>query len=173
MSERREFGWIDLIIGILFIFLGFTMFSNPGSTLRSLVVLFGVIALTKGIFGFFKFYFFKKITSFWIWFIFLMSAIDFLFGILLVSNVSLGVIGIDILIPTWLLASSITGIIDLWYIKKYTGVSQGLGLVLLVISILTSILMILNPGTASLTLAYMLGLSAISFGFSLVIQAFQ
>lgn len=173
MNYKKTFGWLDLIVGILFIFLGFSVFSNPTVSLVSLVIVFGVIALSKGIFGVVKFFTVKTETDRWMWWVLVMAILDLIVGYILLTNTYVGIIEIEILVPIWLLVSSIVGIVDSVFLKDLTGIPQGLTIFLLVLSIIASIAMMVLPGTASLTVVYMLGFSTMTIGFSCVIRAFE
>ena len=49
MRRRSGYGWLALIVGILFIILGIYSFVHPGNTLTWLVIVYGIIAVISGI----------------------------------------------------------------------------------------------------------------------------
>lgn len=49
MRRHSGFGWLELIIGILFVVLGVWTFTDPIHALASMVFIFGVPAIIMGI----------------------------------------------------------------------------------------------------------------------------
>ena len=49
MIRRSGYGWLELVIGILFVFLGIYSFIHPENTLTGIVIVYGVIAVISGI----------------------------------------------------------------------------------------------------------------------------
>ena len=49
MRKRSAFGWLELIIGIIMVFLGVFIFVRPETALTGIVIRYGIIAVVMGI----------------------------------------------------------------------------------------------------------------------------
>ena len=49
MKRRYNFGWSELVVGLLLILLGIFTFARPESMLTGAVVIYGIIAIAMGI----------------------------------------------------------------------------------------------------------------------------
>ena len=50
-ENKRSTNWLSVILGVLFFIVAFIAFKNPVTTLSSLVIYFGAIAIVKGVMG--------------------------------------------------------------------------------------------------------------------------
>ena len=49
MRKRTEFGWMELILGIILTILGIFTMIRPESMLNSIVICYGIVAAVSGI----------------------------------------------------------------------------------------------------------------------------
>lgn len=49
MRRRSRYGWLELTLGILLILLGIYTLLNPGSMLRGVTIIYGILAVITGI----------------------------------------------------------------------------------------------------------------------------
>ena len=168
----RKFQISYFILGVLFILMALLAFRDPAGDLIALVIFFGMIALIK---GFFELFYRKKMEEFtdssknWVIF---MGIVDLLFGLILLFNIPLGLIALPFVFSFWFILDSIGA---LMIAKKFKKVSNGYYYFMLAISIigiLVGLLLLFNPLSAALTLAFLVGFYFMMIGISFITAAF-
>ncbi|WP_297077654.1 HdeD family acid-resistance protein [uncultured Enterococcus sp.] len=168
----RKFQISYFILGVLFILMALLAFRDPAGDLIALVIFFGMIALIK---GFFELFYRKKMEEFtgssknWVIF---MGIVDLLFGLILLFNIPLGLIALPFVFSFWFILDSIGA---LMIASKFQKVSNGYYYFMLAISIigiLVGLLLLFNPLSAALTLAFLVGFYFMMIGISFITAAF-
>ena len=168
----RKFQISYFILGVLFILMALLAFRDPAGDLIALVIFFGMIALIK---GFFELFYRKKMEEFtgssknWVIF---MGIVDLLFGLILLFNIPLGLIALPFVFSFWFILDSIGA---LMIAPKFQKVSNGYYYFMLAISIigiLVGLLLLVNPLSAALTLAFLVGFYFMMIGISFITAAF-
>lgn len=168
----RKFQWSYFILGILFIFMALMAFRDPAGDLIALVIFFGFVALVKGIF---ELFYRKKMEEFtgssksWIVF---MGIVDILFGLILLFNIPLGLIALPFVFSFWFILDSIGGLMIAPNFQKVSNSYYWFMLVISIIGILVGILLLFNPLSAALTLAFLVGFYFMLIGISFITAAF-
>ena len=107
--EKRSFDWGSLILGILFIIVSLMSFRDPVGNLVAIVIVFGVLAILKGIFEIFLRNRFKDLTGYKAKMPILVGALDILIGIFLLWNMQASILALPFVFAIWFIVDSIFG----------------------------------------------------------------
>jgi len=169
MKEKREIGFLELIIGVIFLFAAFISFTNPESTLETFVILFGIAAIMKGIGSIVGYFKIKQLTGIGSVLALVSGILDILIGIMFITNLVSGVLTIAIVFALWILLDSITGLSNVGFLKDISTNLYWVYLLLNILSLIMGILMLLNPVFAALTISLMVGIYFLVFGIQFII----
>lgn len=173
MKLEKKFGWLDLILGMMLIFLSFIILQNPGASLLGSILTFGIIGIFSGIKNLVLFFMIKKETEEKEWTLILMSILDFLVGVMLLTDIYVGIMSIAILLPTWILISSIIGLMNNSKIKFISKSLYWVRIVFYIICIILSFMMYMQPESSIITFVVLLGFNILMLGIIHVIEAFE
>ena len=157
MNKKSNFGWGELIIGLLMTVLGIFTFIKPENILSGAIIVshftgFGpTLALISGI-------------------------LSVMCGIMLIANPNIGKWALTILMPIWFIAHSIAGLTRSNFIRLVgNAVYYYLSLILNVLGLIIGIIMIFSPAMSFLTLrvgTYIVAAYFVLFGIENIISAF-
>lgn len=173
MKEKREFNFMSLIIGVVFIITSFIAFRNPLTTMASLVVYFGASAIIKGIIGIISSKKLKEISVFNTTPFIIINVIDIILGIIILFNIEWGLITLPYMFAAWFIIDSIS---DLVFGRKLKEISKPLYWLNIVTSVLTlifGIMMLTNPISSYFTVIAIIGMYFLINGIKYIVNAFN
>lgn len=173
MNRTGKFNWVALLVGIIFIVTSVFVLKNPDITRLTLTILFGIIAIVRGIMLIAVYYKFKELTQFKL-------AINLSIGILFVA------IGIVFLAWPDLAARVFAYLVAIGFIVEAINnllnsdlvrpAGKGIYALCIISSILLlagGIILILNPLIIGLSISLLIGLSLMLSGIDHIIFAFS
>lgn len=174
MSKRSNFGWLELILGILLIVLGVFTFASPQTALAGAVFVYGIVAILTGIADIVFYVKLERRTGFGPVLTFAAGILSIIAGILLLVNPAAGAWALSILFPIWFIAHCIARLCNLGFTRMAGGTAP------FVISLATGILglvlgvaLLLNPLASALSLAYIIGFYLLPLGIGSIVMAFS
>lgn len=174
MKKRSMFGWLEFILGILFIILGIYTFTNPTAALGGFVIVYGIVAIVTGIADIVFYVRLEKRTGFGPVTSLVGGIISILIGILLLFNVGAGIIAISILFPFWFIIHCIARLANLGAIKLLAGKAQFyLALFVNILGLVLGLLLLFNPFASSVALSYIIAVYLLVSGVSSIVIAFS
>ncbi|MEG0328485.1 MAG: DUF308 domain-containing protein [Erysipelothrix sp.] len=173
MRLEKKFGWMDLIQGMMLIFLSFIILQNPEVSLLGSVLTFGIVGVVSGIKNLVLFFMINSKIHKKSWILVLMGILDIMVGVMLMTNLYVGVLSIAILLPTWILVSSLVGLMNNSIIKFVSRTLYWIRIVFYVLSIILSVLMFMQPASSIVSFVLLLGFNVLSLGVIHIIEAFE
>ncbi|MFV0381324.1 MAG: HdeD family acid-resistance protein [Breznakia sp.] len=172
MKKRSKFGYLELCIGILFIGMGMYTLANPVVALGSMVIMFGFTAITRGIGHFIMYISIKREESIKTVSLLVVGIFDVVIGIMLISNIKVGILTISFLFPFWFMMDCFVNIMNASIIKKAGGI-YWLVLIMNIFGIVLASMLIFNLATSALTFAYLIAWYLLILGFRSLVVAFS
>lgn len=174
MKKRSAFGWAELIIGALLIFLGISTFINPGQALDGLVILFGIAAVIMGIADFMLYLRMERYLGFGPVVSLVSGVVSVMAGLMLILHPDAGRWILSLLFPIWFIAHCISRLTHLGSIRILAGntlycltlVFNILGLALGLLMLLDPVLSVLSIGAIAGAYLLLLGIDSIILGLS-------
>lgn len=171
-AHQKKFGWGDFIVGILFIIVGFISFRDPVGDLLSLTIVFGVVALVKGIYEIFFRRALRQYTGVGSMWLLIIGIIDVVIGVLFLFNLYQGMMILPYLFAVWIIADSIFNLMFLNFYKAFSMSLFWFELIISIISLIIGFMLFANPVVSALTLSFLVGFYLIWFGILKVVEAF-
>ncbi len=176
MKKRTDFGWNELIVGLLLIILGIFTFVRPESTLTGAVVIYGIIAIVMGIEDIVVYVRLARFTGFGPMLSLISGILSVMCGIMLLANPNVGKWALTILLPIWFIAHCISGLTHTNFVRLIGNrFYYYFALILNILGLILGFLMLLSPVLSFLTIraiSYMIAVYLILFGAESVIAAF-
>ncbi|MDR0922694.1 MAG: DUF308 domain-containing protein [Lactobacillales bacterium] len=172
MVKEKKFSWSYFILGLLYIFVALIAFQDPASDLVAVVLLFSIAAILKGIFELFIRSKLKEFTGTKSTSLIVLGILDLIFGIFLLFNMQAGLIALPYVFATWFIIDSIWG---LYISGTFKEISKGYYWFMIIINILgivIGIVLLFNPVTSALTLAFLVGCYFMISGICYLVAAF-
>lgn len=170
IKNSIKYWWVVLLSGILYVVLAFLLMFSPIASYITLSILFSVFMFVTGLFEIIFAVSNRKQIQNWGWNL-VTGIIDFVIGIILVSNPGLGMAVIPILIAFWLMFHGLQTISFSIDFKQFGSKQWGWYLVLGILTILFSVLIIWQPGVGALSLVYLLSFTLLSVGIFKIISS--
>lgn len=164
--------WLSLIIGVLFIALGIWVFRTPISSYISLSVLFSISIFISGIFGIVFSISNRNQMEGWGWHL-AGGFLDGIVGLLLVSHPALTMTILPFFIGFWVLFRGIFGVGLSFQLKTFRVPNWGWILFMGIMTVLFSVLLLLNPVFTGFSIVYMTALAFITLGIFRILLAFD
>ncbi|MBW3519110.1 HdeD family acid-resistance protein [Flavobacterium sp. NKUCC04_CG] len=164
--------YLSLIVGVLFIILGFWILRTPVEAYITLALLFSISFFVNGIIEIFFSISNRKELSSWGWFL-TTGIIDLLFGLWLMSSPELSVSVLPIYLGLMLLFRSVSAIGFSFELQNYGSKQWGWLLALGALGILFSFILIWNPIVAGITIVFWTAMAFIVYGISRVFISFR
>jgi uncharacterized membrane protein HdeD (DUF308 family) len=164
--------WIVAIRGVAAIVFGILAFALPGLTLASLVLLFGAFALVDGAAALIAAIRGDPGTLGHRWFMVLIGAAGITAGVVTWINPAITAIALLYAVATWAIIVGIVQLVAAVHLRRQM---SGEFWLLLggVSSIVFGVVLVVDPGTGLLALAWFLGVYAIFFGVTHLALAFR
>lgn len=168
----KSFNWGSFLLGIGFLMVAYITLHNPGSSLLSIVLLFGVLAIIKGIFELtFRSQVLKVMNQQHIWAI-VLGILDIVLGIYLLFNLNIGLSVLPFVFAIWFIADSITGLFMTQWVSRVNKPLFVLTMIVNILGIILGIALLFNPITSALTLASLVSFYFLMTGIIYVVDAF-
>ncbi|HHX69627.1 MAG: DUF308 domain-containing protein [Miniphocaeibacter sp.] len=169
---KAKFNWENLIIGIIFIIASLIAFKDPTVNLLAIVMIFGISALSDGVFQLFLRRRIRKVTGYRSTFITVIGVINLLIGILLLFNLYGSAAALPYVFAFWFIIRSIEGLLNSGLAKIISNSYYWFKVVINILGIIIGILLLKNPFSAALTITYLVGSYFMIFGILNIIEAF-
>jgi uncharacterized membrane protein HdeD (DUF308 family) len=172
LSRAVKKWWLHLLLGILFVALGFWVFATPFTGFVGLAILFATVMLVSGFFEVFFALINRRRIENWGWY-FAGAMVDFIIGVILVFYPHVTLKVLPIFLGIWLLARGFTAVgisldlrqykVGVWFWLMLTGIA----------TIIFALLIFANPLIGGITIGYMTALAFITTGFFRIVLAIK
>lgn len=177
--KERRFSWQFLFLGILDIIIALLAFRDPHATLGSVVYFFGFTAIFQ---GFTVLFMANTVSRYFgiknIW-INISGIISIIAGFLILTNILASVMALPIVFAVWFIADAISDLmrtIRIYRMKRsiWPGASAFniWSFATEIITLILGVYMLFRPGTAALTIVFLIGFYFLMKGISSIIMAF-
>lgn len=177
MNRRSEFGWAELIIGILLVLLGIFTFIRPESMLTGIVVIYGVIALITGIADIMTYVKIEKYTGLGPTISLISGILSVMCGIMLLIYPDAGKWVLSLLFPVWFIAHCISRLSHVgmlrWAGRKF---NYYFSLIINIIGLILGFVMIFRPVLTFMTMriiGYVIAVYLVLLGIDSIVSAFE
>lgn len=158
MRQKTWYGWIELAVGILMIFLGVYTFLHPDIALGGMVVFYGIAAIVSGIADIALFISLERRTRFGPVAALVGGILSVIVGILLFLNLWVSILAFTILFPIWFLLHCLIRLMNLGYIRYIAGnLPFWVSLVINILGIVIAVLLLFNPGASAVAIGWSAG----------------
>lgn len=172
MIRRSGYGWLELVIGILFVFLGIYSFIHPENTLTGIVIVYGVIAVISGIADIIFYVRTERYTGFGPAVSLISGIFSVMAGVMLLVYPNAGKWVMVLLLPIWFIAHCISHLTHLDVIRVTAGrFYYYFTLIVNIIGIVLGFLMILRPVLSLFSAGFIIGAYLILLGIDSIIMA--
>lgn len=174
MKSKSSFGWVELLLGLVFSALAIYAFLNPDIAVVAFVYVFGIGAIISGIADAVYYYRLDKRTGFAPSSLILSCVLNIIVGIILLffSNASVWAMGI--LFPIWLFIHCVSRLMNLDAVRVFGGrAAFWLSLIANILGIIVSILLLFRPLISTLMLGYFFAAALLALGISSIVTAFS
>lgn len=171
MRRRSRYGWLELIEGILLILLGIYTLINPGTIIRGVTLVYGILAVITGISDI---VFYAK-TTHYVGFgptVALVSGIlSILAGLMLLMYPNAGELITVMLLPIWFIAHSVSRLTHLPLVRLAGKFFYYFTMILNIVGIVLGCLMIIWPSIALFSAGFIIGVYLLLLGIDSVVIA--
>jgi uncharacterized membrane protein HdeD (DUF308 family) len=166
----RNWGWA-LAFGILTVALGVVALVWPGRTLVVLAVLFGIQLIITGIFRFVAAFAFDMLSGGTRVLMALLGVLSLIIGIYAVRHLAVSLLALGLLLGIYWVVSGTTELFTAISVKDMSG--RGWTALMGVLSIIAGLILVSYPGISLVTLAVIVSVWLLVFGFGEIALAFQ
>lgn len=174
MKSRSGFGWLQLLVGVLFIVLGILTFRDPYLALKGVVIACGLAAIIMGISDIILYIRVERFTGFGPSLSLVSGILSVMAGIMLAAYPGAGVMVLTLLFPIWFIAHCLSRLGHLSAIRFISG--DGIYYFTLVVNIIGLVLgfmMFLSPLFTLETIRIFAGLYLVLLGIDSIVIAFS
>lgn len=171
-SKESTFSWGLFFLGVIYITLALIAFSNPGTSILFVVFLFAFGAIMKGIF---EILFRKKLSRFRTLNqtgLIVLGIIEIVIGILLLTNYWIGFIAVPFVFAIWFIVDSVGTLFMATAFRNTDNSLFWFSIIFGIISLIIGILLLTNPITGFLTVAFLIGAFFMMAGIVSLVEAF-
>lgn len=170
--ERKGFDFGHFLLGLLLLITGIIAFRNPLNSLVAIVAVFAVSAIIEGIIQLvfrrrLREYAGHKSTS-----LIVLGVLDILIGVFLLFNMSAGLVALPYIFAIWFIVDSIGELIIADAFKTVNNSYYWFKIVLNVLGIILGFMLLFNPITSALTLAFLVGFYFVISGIDFIVTSF-
>jgi uncharacterized membrane protein HdeD (DUF308 family) len=166
-----RYWWTTLLRGLVWILFGIVLLAEPGISLVTLTLMFGIFAFIDGVAAVVSAIGGRKQYENW-WVLLLTGLAGIAVGVLTFINPGATALGLLYYIAIWAIATGLFGLMTAIYLRKEIQGEFWLGFAGLA-SIAFGVLLIMRPGAGALTVLWLIGAYSIALGLILVILAFE
>lgn len=170
---KKQFGWGNLLIGILLIILGFVSLSEPESNLLALSAIFGTAAIVKGLLDIWEAVVFGKLSGSRITGFIILGVIDMLIGIYFLTNLALTAAVLPFVFAIWFIADSFTNLFRFDFLSVVSTGYYVTNLLLSILGILVGVMLLYYPSAAVLSITILISSYFFIFGIMNIWLAFN
>lgn len=167
IKNEEGFGWGSLLISILLFLASWLSFQEPVTTILSLGIVYGIVAIVRGFLSISFHSEYREIFHRHPWPVVAIGIIELLFGFYLVLNPEINIALLPILFSVWFLADSIRSIVLAFRLRTFKKAWFWLYLVLGILGIALGIFLASHLFIAFLSIS---SLITVSFFVAAVIQ---
>ncbi|GMG67258.1 HdeD family acid-resistance protein [Tetragenococcus halophilus] len=171
MNERKSVNWGGLILGILFLLIALLAFNNPAGSLSAIVIFFAILAIINGIFSIVVRNQIKNMTGFRATAFLILGTIELILGIILLFNLSAGVIALSYVFAVWFIADSVRNLFFLDHARTFGNGHYWLTLFINIIGIIVGLMLFFDPIVSALTISFLVGLYFILIGIFYIVNS--
>lgn len=171
----RKTWWITLIQGIAALIIGILLFTNPVSTLYTIVIFLGIFWLIGGIFDIIGAFTRRNGDKSWWWSI-ISGVIGIIAGLFLLGNPGVSIVALPVTIGILIgLLAIISGIINIFKAIRIRNEIQGEGWIIAwgVISIILGLWILSAPLITGVSLVWLAAIAAVIGGIAMIIFSFR
>ncbi len=176
MNKKSNFGWSELIIGLLMTVLGIFTFIKPENILSGAIIVYGIIITIMGIDDIIVYARVSRFTGFGPTLALISGIFSVMCGVMLIANPNIGKWALTILMPIWFVAHSIAGLTRTNFIRLVGNTFYYyFSLILNILGLIIGFIMILSPAMSFVTLricSYIVAIYLVLFGIESIISAF-
>jgi uncharacterized membrane protein HdeD (DUF308 family) len=169
-AAARGIWWLVLLRGILAILFGLFALFAPGTALLALVFVFAAYAILDGITALVVGIRHRTDDPHWVWHV-VQGAVSVLAGIIAFAWPGVTVLAILFVIAFWSIVGGIAEVVESFMMRKRGSEGWGWMLAAGIVSVLFGVVLLASPGTALITLLWLVGAYAIVFGVIIVVWA--
>lgn len=166
-----RFWWTTLCRGILWILFGLVIIAQPGISLMTLILLFGLLFLVDGLASIFAAFSGRDESENW-WVLLFAGLASIAVGVLTFFSPGATALVLLYFVAFWAIVQGILEIVAAFHLRKEISGEIWLGLAGL-ISIAFGVFLLARPGAGMLALLWLLAAYAIAFGTLLILHAFE
>ncbi|MGX7351827.1 acid-resistance membrane protein [Enterococcus canis] len=170
---EKKFDWGSFLLGILFIIVALFAFQDPVGDLAAIVLIFGCFAILKGIFELFLRNRLKTLTGSKTWMLIIVGIIDILIGVFLLFNLQASILALPYVFAIWFIIDSVFGLFTLDYAREVSNGYYWFTIIVNILGILLGIMLLFNPLSSALTLAFLVGMYFMFFGIMNIVYSFR
>ena len=158
--------WVWLIRGLLAVLFGVMAFTMPGLTLVTLVLLYGIYAVTDGL------------TTIWVggaaraWWFVLLGILGVMVGICTFIYPGITAVALLYLIAAWAVVRGVFEIVTAIQLRKEIS-NEWLLIIAGIFSVLFGVALVANPAAGALAVVWIIGVYALIFGSMMIVLAFR
>ncbi|WP_430612845.1 HdeD family acid-resistance protein [Flavobacterium sp. JP2137] len=172
MNSAVKHWYLSVIVGILFILLGFWILRTPLEAYITLALLFSISFFVNGIFEIIFSISNRKGLQSWGWFL-TMGIIDLLFGLWLMRSPELSLTVLPLFVGFMILFRSVSTIGFSIEIQAYGSKKWGWLLALGILGIVFSLILIWNPVIAGITIVFWTAMAFLTYGIARIVMGIR
>ena len=157
LQEKVNHWWIPVIMGTLLLVATFYFVMQPVKTFLGLTILFGWLILVNGAFNFVFSLRNKKFFDGWLWYM-MIGIIELILGLVLLLQPQLSAQSLILFAGFWMMFTAVSRISFSFVLKKLKVTNWWLTLVSGIITVLFSVLILVNPVFAIFGIVYLISI---------------
>lgn len=172
METRKSFDWAALILGILFVILGFVSFYHPDKTLSLISILVGIGAILRGLYELWLRQTLNNLLDQKSTWLMVMAILDIILGLIFLFYHQAGVIAIAYIFAIWFIIDCVGQIQVASFYRQLRKGYYWLLIVLNIIGIIIGVIMLFVPMLSALTIVWLISIFLIVLGVIAIVAAF-
>lgn len=174
MPRRSNFGWFDLMLGILLTVLGLFTIANPSAAFSWLLAGYSIVAIITGIVDILFYCRMRKFAGVSHMFSLATGIISIAAGILILFHPIIGKTIFAFLFAAWFIAHCISRLFHIAIIRKITGKRYYIfALVLNILGLMFGVYILFNPALSAAALGWLAGWYLLLAGIASIVEAFS
>ena len=173
--EKKKHGldWGSLLLGVVLIIISLITFQNPAENLLTIVIVFAILAIFKGVIEILIRNRMKDLTGFKTYVPIVVGIIDIIIGIYLFFNLDIGIVALPFIFAIWFILDSFFGLFTLDFAKAVSAGYFWFSLILNILGVIIGVLLLFDPVASALTLSFLVGFYFLLFGILNIVYAFR
>ena len=171
MRRRSRYGWLEFVEGILLILLGLITMFRPGSVLRSVTIIYGIMAVITGVSDVIFYAKTERYIGFGPTIALVTGILSLLAGLMLLMYPNAGELIMTLLLPIWFIAHSVSRLTHIPLVRLAGKFYYYFTLIVNILGITLGCLMIIWPWVALFSTGFIIGGYLILLGIDCVVMA--